>query len=504
MHEEVDVVVVGMGSGGLAAAITAHDAGAEVLVLEKTPQHHAGGNSRVSGQVWFSPHDVEAAKRHLRAMCGDYPIPEDVVDAWATETSRNTEWVAARAAEVRGRVPKDEGDPYDGDGTDLAVVTWGDVMRAGGIPNPPEHEYPEVEGNECGSGYHMIAGTMGHSRLWLTLRSCAEDRGIPVRYEARVRRLVQEPEGRVSGVVVQTPDGEETIRARKGVILVSGGFAANPEMTRNYLRLSHAIPWGSPHNTGDGIVLAQSVGAYLAHPYNYMASPGIAMPPYPVGQDAMPRGRSFLCVARDGTRFHDETASVRHGKNPVRGTMDFHPGVPMWTVFDERTRLAGPLVAPRAFFPIDWMRQTERYDWSLDNSAEIERGWITRADTVRELAERLGLDPDGLERQVAEFNEQAESGTGDSLHGRPAATMAPLVEPPFYGYEWAQLLITTLGGIRKDGNARAVDAFGEPIEGLYCAGDVASTYSWALSGGMGLGDAMAFGRIAGRHAVAQA
>ncbi len=79
--------------------------------------------------------------------------------------------------------------------------------------------------------------------------------------------------------------------------------------------------------------------------------------------------------------------------------------------------------------------------------------------------------------------------------------MAPLVEPPFYGYEWAQVLITTLGGIRKDGEARAIDVFGAPIPGLFCAGDAASTYSWALSGGMGLGDAMAFGRIAGRNAA---
>ncbi len=80
--------------------------------------------------------------------------------------------------------------------------------------------------------------------------------------------------------------------------------------------------------------------------------------------------------------------------------------------------------------------------------------------------------------------------------------MFPIARPPFYGYEWAQLLITTMGGIRKDDFARALDPFGEPIPGLYCAGDASSTYSWCCSGGMGLGDALAFGRIAGRNAAA--
>jgi succinate dehydrogenase/fumarate reductase flavoprotein subunit len=501
-QQTVDVVVVGLGGAGIAAALTAHGAGAQVFVLEKTPPRYAGGNSRVSGQVWFNPNDVELAERHLQAMSWQYGVPDQVAAAWARETSRNTEWLRGLAEQTRGRVPRDVGDPYQGDGTDFRQISWGDTLRAQGVRNPAEDEYDEVVGHDCGSDYNVIGGSMGFSRLWLLLKTCLDDSGIEVRYETEVLRLVDEPGRGITGVVVHDAGGERVVGARGGVVLATGGFAANREMARNYLRLPNATPWGSPACTGDGIKMAQRVGADLAHPYNYMASPGIAMPPYRTGQDAMPRGARFINVGVDGRRFVDESVPNRHGKSIQRGVFDFHPGVPMWTVFDEDGRLAGPLVIPRQFFAVDWIRQVEGYEWSLDNGAEIERGWITRADSIRELADKLGIDADGLEREIERYNQWAISGCDDPTFGRPGTSMFPIARPPFYGYEWAQLLITTMGGIRKDDFARALDPFGEPIPGLYCAGDASSTYSWCCSGGMGLGDALAFGRIAGRNAAA--
>lgn len=499
-----DVVVVGMGAAGLAAAIEAHDAGAAVLVVEKAPPARSGGNSRVSGQVWFSPLDVSAAQLHLRSLSGDYPIPAPIVEAWAQETARNNDWVLARATEVKGRVPRDAGDPFPASAADVVRVSYQEI-RSYAEADPPPFEFPELEGNECGTEYNMLGGTMGFSRLWLTLRECLRDRGIAVRYATRGRGLQRTPDGQVSGVVAE--DGSDRpvlIPARRGVVVTSGGFAGNPDMGRNHLRLSAITPWGSPFNTGDGIVLGQQAGADLAHPYNYMASPGIgiAMPPYESGEDALPREHRFIAVGADGRRFTDETVVSRHGKARVRGTLDFHPGVPMWVVFDEDGRLAGPLVPPRDRFAVGWLKQVEGYSWSGDNAVEIERGWIIRADSLEELAEKLGVDGPGLAREVAEHNAAVESGLGDMRFGRPVATMSRIARPPFYGYAWGQVLITTLGGLCKDERARVLTPAGTPIERLYAAGDAASTYSWALGGGMALGDALAFGRIAGREAAA--
>src|ERR1700712_5557591 len=97
--ETHDVIVLGLGAAGIAAAITAHDAGADVLVLEKMPQEKSGGNSRVSGQVWFNAEKVDRAKVYLRALSFEYELPEPLVAAWAEETSPTSEWIQDRANE---------------------------------------------------------------------------------------------------------------------------------------------------------------------------------------------------------------------------------------------------------------------------------------------------------------------------------------------------------------------------------------------------------------------
>jgi len=495
-----DIAIIGIGAAGLAAAITAHDAGASVVVLEKSPESSAGGNTRVSGQVWFSPEDIELAQVHLQALCGDYPVADALAATWAEETSRNTDWVAARAAEVRGTVEFDQVDPYDGDGTDLTRKSYGE-MGANVNGEGSEYEFPEVVGNECGVEFNFIGPDQGHSRLWKTLKASLDRRQITVLYETRAVALRRRGD-EVVGVDCVGADGTElTIEAAKATILASGGFAGNPAMTREFLRLPEATPWGSPGNTGDGIKMAQQLGAGLSHPYNYMAIPGLRIPTLGVGDYGQPADGRFIAVGADGRRFADELAESRHGKTPTRGGFDFSPGVPMWIVFDEEARQAGPLVAPRSAYAAGWAKQVEGYEWSADNSVEIERGWIKRADTLTELAELLGIDPGGLQREVERYNDAARAGV-DSDFGRPGATLKAIERGPFYGYAWGQVLITTLGGVSKDERARALDLDGRPIPRLYCAGDTATTYSWCLSGGMGLGDAMAFGRVAAREAAA--
>lgn len=489
-----------MGAGGIAAAITAHDAGASVVVMEKAPPERAGGNSRVSGQVWFCPHDIERAKVHLRALGQGYPVPEDVVQTWATETARSTEWVLARVEETMSLVELLPGDPCAAEAGKHGVVHYGPLMTPI-WPETHDFEWHEVEGNDCGVEWHYLGAVGGWSRLWLTLKASLDLRGIPAHYETRAVRLLQE-DGAVVGVEGEQPDGTTVdLYAKRGVILASGGFANNQEMVRNYLRLTYATPMGSPENTGDGIRMAQKVGADLSHPYNCMAIPGIAMPPYQAGASAIPRDGRYIYVTADGRRFINEFAPPVHGKERMRGMLDAYPGFPMWTVFDEDGRLAGPLVAGRdSGVTAGWIDVIEGYQWSPDNSAEIERGWITKADTIRDLAAALEIDPDGLEKEVAEYNRAVTRGE-DERFGRASGSMSAVARAPFYGFRWGQNLYTTLGGIRKDGHARALDPEGAPIPGLYCAGDTASTYTWLVSGGMGLSDAMAFGRLAARHAV---
>jgi succinate dehydrogenase/fumarate reductase flavoprotein subunit len=495
----VDVVVVGFGAAGIAAAITAHDGGADVVVLEKTPRELSGGNSRVAGQVWYTPSSPELAKSYLTGLSGEMPVAPDVADAWAAEVCETTAWVLARAEEAKGHIEVDPLDPWQDQGSDLADLTYGETVLQQTGWETTRDEFPEFD-NSGGTNYIYFGETQGYARLWLRLKAALEQRGIPVLYETPAAALLRDADGTITGVRTGGREGEHDITARGGVVLACGGFENNPEMARAYLGVPAITPWGSPANTGDGIRMGQKVGAGLQNMYQRMPHFGIRIPGRDIGEFLHPAGPSFIHVRADGRRFVDETLHWRHGKATVGGRIEFHPTAHMWTVFDEDARLAGPLTLRREVFASGWLRQAEHYDWSEDNSVEIEKGWIVRADTIPELAERLGVDPAGLAAEVERYNGFAAQG-GDPVCGRPGAAMAPIARAPFYGYEHANLVINTMGGLRKDGRARVLDPDGEVIEGLYCAGEISSTYTWALSGGQSLSDAMAFGRIAGRSAV---
>jgi hypothetical protein len=209
----------------------------------------------------------------------------------------------------------------------------------------------------------------------------------------------------------------------------------------------------------------------------------------------------WIYVLDDGRRFTDESVAPRHGKVMRGGRLELWPDRVYHAIFDEATRRAGPIVSPFERQPFTWNHIVEGYRWSDDNLAEIAKGWITQADTPEELARLIGVDPGGLAATIAAYNDACANGVDDGFGRRPD-TLVPLAEAPYYAYSWAPLLIYTCGGPRRDERARVLDTTGSPIPGLYCAGEISSTYSWGMVGGMMIGDALAFGRIAGRNAAA--
>ena len=145
----------------------------------------------------------------------------------------------------------------------------------------------------------------------------------------------------------------------------------------------------------------------------------------------------------------------------------------------------------------------EGYEWSEDNSAEIERGWIKRADSPAELAALLDVDGEVLEGAVQRYNEACAAGV-DEQFGRHPRTLTPIDQPPYYAFTSGPLLGWTNGGPRRNEHTQVLDPFGRVIPGLYAAGTVSSTYSWCKDGGFHIADALAFGRVAGRTAAAEA
>ena len=476
---ETDVVVLGFGGAGVATAVTAHDLGSEVLILEKAPEGHHGGNTRIAAQGYLNTSDAAKAASYLEALCGPYKVPDEMIQTWADEMCRNNDW----------------------------------LRSLGGDPQEHQHqpegiEYPELPGSDCVHKFHD-GPTYGYSFTWQRFESLVLERDIAVEYEMPGRELIQNPDSReIIGVRAEKNGKSVFIKARKGVVLTCGGFEANPEMIRDYLPgVSHCYPSGTPYNEGDGITMALSVGADLWHMNNY-AGPSMALkvPDFPATMSiqalhfAKEYAGGMIIVGPDGRRFYDEKFKHRHGKVPINGVWSpMHVPTPMFMVFDQDMMSAAPIYNKdpnRGWTPI-----MERYDWSDDNSAELEKGWIKRADTIEELARVIGLDPENLSAAVGRWNAQAEAGE-DTDFGRKLM-LNPLAKAPFYAMELSPSMINTQGGPRRNEEARVLRPDRTPISRLYSAGELGSIYSYLYQGTGNIGECLAFGRIAGRNVAAE-
>ncbi|MCZ4077408.1 FAD-dependent oxidoreductase [Rhodococcus sp. H36-A4] len=470
--EQFDVVVIGVGAAGAAAALSAYESGARVLVIDKCGEDTAGGNTRISGSGWFINSDPERAAVFLRALADGYSVAEDVVETWAAETAKNSDWMRSLGAQV-----------------------------AQNADHHTQPEYVGVDGADCYAGMDTVGGQMGNFLLYDFFIAALVDRGIEVRFSTRATELITDVRGAVVGVVTEAGGQYSHIGSVGGVVLATGGFAADPQMVRDYLRLVDPPLWGSPNATGDGHRMAQKVGADLWHMDNMMTITGIDCGSRLGLYLALWAGRNYLFASLEGRRFIDEIAQNRHGHISRNGSFEHFPLQKFYLVFDERMRSSGPLSPGREMLPVGWKVLMDKgTQWSADNMAEIEAGIIKRAATISDLARLVGIDPSILETTVAQYNAACEKGQDDHF-GRSRESLAPVSEPPFYVLEVAPLLGWSSGGPRRDGRSRVVDPSGAVIDGLHAAGEVSSTYSWRKDGGFHIADALAFGRVAGREAA---
>jgi succinate dehydrogenase/fumarate reductase flavoprotein subunit len=478
--EIVDIIVVGYGFAGAAAAITAHAEGANVLLLEKAPAEHKGGNSRVSGNIVFWPNDIEKAKKYFKALSGPYidDISSTMIDVWASEMFANRAWL-----EKLGMVVEE---------TDLV-------------------EFPEFPGAECVR--MLVHGTLakeplnnviGEARLWHVIEAAVEKRNIRTVYETGAVKLLKS-RGEVIGLVAERHGQRIAMKARRGVILTCGGFENNPAMARNYLdALPYVFPIGTPYNTGDGIRMSLEIGADLWHMAN-VSGPilGFKAPEIPTSMWLnLPHANSYIFVGADGRRFTMEgepcLVADRHGKVKRHGVwvQQLLPA-PVHMIFDDDFRKAGCLGKTSD----GWEHfTTHRYDWSEDNIREIERGWIKKADSIAGLATMISIDPKTLDETVDRYNGFAMD-RHDPDWGRANDRLTPIQSPPFYAMELTPSFVNTQGGPRRDEQARVIAVDGRLIPRLYSAGELGSIYGFLYQGGGNVGECFAFGRIAGAAAA---
>jgi hypothetical protein len=212
----------------------------------------------------------------------------------------------------------------------------------------------------------------------------------------------------------------------------------------------------------------------------------------------MPGG--MIVVGPDARRFTDEKHKTSHGKVKIHGRWTpLSLPCPMFMVCDHTLFSSGPLYDKEPSH--GWTQIIERYDWSADNRVELAKGWIKKADTIADLARILGLAPCPLADTLNRWNRHCAAAS-DPDFGR-TKMLTPIETAPFYAVELAPSMLNTQGGPRRNEKGQIVRPDGTPIPRLYSAGELGSIYSYLYQGTGNIGECLAFGRIAARHAVAE-
>ncbi|MCZ4343007.1 FAD-dependent oxidoreductase [Sphingomonadaceae bacterium G21617-S1] len=536
-----DVVIVGSGGAGLTAALRAVSAGASVCVLERSETF--GGTTAMSGGVaWIPGNNLmarigetdtrEKALAYLEALSLGKISPElieifvdtgpEVIDFIERETP-----LEMHALHFPDYHPEFDGsilgrsvmpDAFDakslGDMAPLLrrsphfpiPLSLLDMQRSGGVMAMSMDEggvlssqllLYRMQNDFVTSGTALVGGLM----------KAAIDRKVTLRSNARVRRLCVE-DNSVTGVIVERAGGTSRISARRGVVLASGGFERNPQLTKDFLRGPLEACLGCPSNEGDGLLMAMEAGAALGNMGEAWWSQGMHIP----GEEY--EGQPFyrittiertmpgsIIVNSEGRRFVNEA----HNYNDIGRA--FHTFDPVKFSF---TNLPAWMILHQG--------RLDRYAFLTRFPTDPIPSWLISAPTVRELAVKIGVRPDVLDDTVARFNagaatgEDRDFGRGRSLydhqHGDPRLdgafrTLGALDQPPFYAIQIRSGTTGTKGGPRTNARAQVLNVHGRCIDGLYAAGNVMAGITGMAYPGAGgtIGPALVYGYIAGREAA---
>jgi succinate dehydrogenase/fumarate reductase flavoprotein subunit len=480
-NQETDVVVVGTGFGGLSAAYEAAKAGSQVLLVEKAPEEDAGGNSRVCAQAIWAPDDVEAGIAYFKEISGDYylgDMEESLIKTFIEGTQEHADWLFDEFAIETNKLP----------GT----------------------EYANAKTAVDGVGT-MLASTegLGYEAVWRPIyEAVVESPNVTIMFETPFTDLVFDGDNKLVGITAGQNGNTLTIKARKGVVLAPGGFEYNQQLMADFARYpNESWCWGSPYNTGDGIIACMKHDISLWHMTSTTNACRIGVVADWLDSrfnksviDLEISGEyGFIWTDRYGKRFMNETRHYQHGYGRDAifyndGSKLEWPRIPLWQVFDE---VALPKLGT---YVCGWLGVVGEFTNEGALEELTKQGLLLKADTIEDLASLMGIDAAVLAAEVNTFNEKAAGGTADEFERAPDK-MRPLTAP-FYAIQAYPVMVNTNGGPRRDANANIVRVDKTPIERLYSTGEFGSIWAWYYQGAGNISECMVFGRIAGKSVAA--
>ena len=470
-HAETDVAVVGFGGAGGCAAIEAADRGAQVTIFEVASAsggstalssaeiYMGGGGTRVQRACGYDD-TTEALFEYLKLCQGEIG-DEEKIRLYAEGSSEHFEWIVGL------------GVPYkDSEHKEKAIVALTDdcLLYTG---NEKAWPFRNVA-PPCPRGHNLeVEGDNGGPLFMDIVTRQVESHGVQIEYNARGLRLISDEAGAIHGLVVRIDNEERNIRARRGVILCSGGFAMNSEMWRHYSPevAKRAHPIGNPFDDGAGIRMGQGAGGATLH----MNQSFVTIPFYP------PATHTFgILVNSQGQRFINE--DVYHARIAINNLRQLQTGDKVYLIIGEK-------------------------HWKQPNMLGGEV--VTAGDSIEEIAEEIGLPVDNLAHTFHHYNEHAARGE-DPLFHKQSDWLEP-IEPVIAAVditpgEHGLYVGFTLGGLETRPTGEVLTMDGDVIPGLYAAGRATCGMPRTAEGygsGMSVGDVTFFGRQAGRQAAAR-
>jgi succinate dehydrogenase/fumarate reductase flavoprotein subunit len=537
----VDVLVAGSGAAGLVAALRADWHGLSTLLVEKSDK--IGGTSAYSGGGLWVPNNAVTEADGLRDSFDEALTYLDDIIGDAGPASSHERRVAfltegpamiaflidqgfrwRRATGYADYYPHRPGGKAEGRGIEPQLFdanrlgAWREHLRMSLMPPLPMYTNEassfalmvktrhgaataaRVVGRLIGQrlrGHRPL--TNGHS-LVAQLLALNLEHNLPIWRESPLLELITE-DGVVVGAVVEHDGRPQRIRAMRGVVLTTGGFARNPEMRAQYGPAPSSVEWTSvpPDDHGDGIRAGLAVGADTALMDDAwwgptLLDPATGHPSFILWERSFPHS---IIVDAAGARFMNESESyvdAGHAQYERNATVK---AIPAWMIVDTDHRRRYPMATlPPGLTP----------------KSALESGYITKASTLEELAGRIGVDPAGLRETVTRFNTMAERGVDedygrgsnayDNWYGDPSVTpnpnLGPIARAPFYALQVWPGDLGTKGGLLTDERARVLDGDGTPIGGLYAAGNASASVMGRTYAGPGatLGPAATFAFVA--------
>lgn len=549
LPESVDVIVVGAGGAGMAAALAASSRGLDTVLIEKSA-YFGGSTARSGGGVWIPGNyalkaagqddPLENAKLYLDSIVGDV-VPKvrrdtylergaEVMDFIREKTPLRFTWVP-QYADYHPEAPGGRAAGRSAEPIPMDARFLGEELRR---LHPQYTKAPanmivtQADFRKISLGLRTIRGPLTMAKVLLKrivslvrgqkmyamgnaiaigLRKGLIDAGVPVHYETELRDLVLE-DGRVVGVRVLRDGTEQVVRARRGVILGSGGFEKNLEMREKYQPQPTSVDWttGSQFNTGGGVLAGIAAGAQTDLMDDAWWGPTIPLPSGPWFCLAERNLPGSIIVNQAGERFMNEALPYVEAVHEIyRGEATGVGHVPAWMIIDQpyRNRYLFAGLSPRQPFPGRWYKN----------------GTVRKAATIEELAEQIEVPPGALSETLARFNRFARSGVDEDFHRgesaydkyysdptvKPNPSLHVIDQAPFYAVKIVPGDLGTKGGLVTDERARVLRPDGSAIPGLYAAGNVSSAVMGRTYAGPGatIGPALTFGYLAAEAISAQ-